>query len=270
MRETEKRNAKTMHIDKMSTFEMVDVINEENRRAFEAVEEAREEIARAVDAVAAALAGGGRLFYVGAGTSGRLGIVDASECPPTYGVSPETVVGIIAGGRDAVFAAGEKEEDDEAQGAADLRAHGAKSGDAVVGISAAGGAPYVIGALKAAAKLGCATVALTSNDGAPILGAAQIGIVTRTGAEVITGSTRMKAGTAQKLVLNTLSTCAMIKTGKVYENLMINLKPSNEKLRARMIGITAELTGKDAGEAEELLEKNGWDIRAAVSAVRPI
>ena len=268
MRETEKRNPKTVHIDNMTTGEMIAVINEENRRAFEAVEEAKDAVAAAVDAVSSALGRGGRMFYVGAGTSGRLGVVDASECPPTFGVSEDTVVGVIAGGRDAMFAAGEKEEDSEEQGGADLTANGAKRGDAVVGISAAGSAPYVIGALKKAKELGCVTVALTSNEGAPISALADISIVTRTGAEVITGSTRMKAGTAQKLVLNTLSTCAMVKTGKVYENLMINLKPSNEKLRLRMIGITAQLSGVTEARAQELLEENGWEIRRAVSAAR--
>ena len=268
MRETEKRNRETMHIDRMSTCEMVDVINRENRRAFAAVEEARGEILQAVDAVTEVIRNGGRLFYVGAGTSGRLGIVDASECPPTFGVPEDLVVGIIAGGREAMFRAGEKEEDRPEQGAKDLLQYGAKRGDAVLGISAAGSAPYVLGALKKAREIGCLTLALTSNRGAPILEQAQIGIVTDTGAEVITGSTRMKAGTAQKLVLNTLSTCVMIKTGKVCENLMINLRPSNAKLRARMISIVGELTGLPPEASEKLLSEQGWDIRAAVSAVK--
>ena len=266
MRETEMRNPATLHIDRMTTEEMVSVIDRENRRAFLAVEEARETVCSAVDLISEAIGRGGRLFYIGAGTSGRLGIVDASECPPTFGVPEDTVVGIIAGGRDAMFAAGEKEEDSEETGALDLAAHGAKEGDAVVGVSAAGSAPYVIGALKKARALGCRTVALTSNGDAPILSFADVGIVTRTGPEVIAGSTRMKAGTAQKLVLNTLSTCVMIKNGKVLGNLMINLKPSNAKLRARMIGIVSELTGEAPGEAEKLLEAHGWDVRSAAEA----
>ena len=270
MRETEMRNPKSMHIDKMSTLEMVELMNEENRNAVEAVANESERIAQAADLVAEALEAGGRLFYVGAGTSGRLGIVDASECPPTFGVPEETVVGIIAGGKEAMFRAGEKEEDSEEYGARDLLANGAKKGDAVVGISAAGSAPYVCGALKKARELGCATVAVTSNAGAPILALCDVGICTRTGAEVITGSTRMKAGTAQKLVLNALSTCAMVKTGKVYENLMINLRPSNVKLKARMIGIVSELTGLAEKESEALLEAHGWDIREAVSSVRAL
>ena len=161
-------------------------------------------------------------------------------------------------------------EDSEEYGARDLLENGAQKGDAVVGISAAGSAPYVCGALKKALELGCATLAVTSNPEAPILELCEVGICTRTGAEVITGSTRMKAGTAQKLVLNALSTCAMVKTGKVYENLMINLRPSNVKLRARMIGIVKELTGLAENEAEALLEANGWDIRSSVSSVREL
>ncbi|MBQ9468258.1 MAG: N-acetylmuramic acid 6-phosphate etherase [Clostridia bacterium] len=270
MRETEMRNPKTTHIDRMSTIEMIDLLNEENLNAVRAVADARDEIARAVDALTEVLDHGKRIFYVGAGTSGRLGVVDASECPPTFGVSPETVTGIIAGGRNAMFEAGEKEEDSAETGGSDLCAAGASRGDAVVGISAAGSAPYVIGALEKAKELGCVTVSLTSNPGAPITRIADIAIVTRTGAEAVTGSTRMKAGTAQKLVLNALSTCAMIKTGKVYENLMINLKPSNAKLRARMIGIVKELTGLDEKESERLLEAHQWDIRRAVCLVRTL
>ena len=270
MRETEMRNPKSMHIDKMDTIEMVELMNEENRVAVEAVAAESEHIAAAADLVAEALAAGGRLFYVGAGTSGRLGIVDASECPPTFGVSTDTVVGIMAGGRDCMFEAGEREEDSEEFGARDLIQNGAKKGDVVVGISAAGSAPDVCGALKKAREIGCKTVAVTSNADAPILSLSDVGICTRTGAEVITGSTRMKAGTAQKLVLNALSTCAMVKTGKVYENLMINLRPSNVKLRARMIGIVSELTGLPENEATALLDAHGWDIRNAVSAVREL
>ena len=266
MRETEMRNPDSMHIDKMSTSEMIDVINRENRKAFLAVEDAKEQIEKAVDAAAETLRNGGRLFYVGAGTSGRLGVIDASECPPTYGVSPETVTGLLAGGKACMYKDGEPEEDSPELGAKDLVENGASKNDAVMGISAAGSAPYVIGALQKARALGCRTIALSSNENAPIFAYADIPILTRTGPEVVTGSTRMKAGTAQKLVLNTISTCAMIKNGMVYENLMINLRPTNEKLRARMIGIVVTLTGKSEEEAVCLLEKSGWDIRSAVKA----
>jgi len=268
MLDTEKRNPKTTHIDKMSSIEMVDIINEESLNAVKAVEAIRTELAEAVDAVAHVISCGGRLYYIGAGTSGRLGIVDASECPPTYGVPNDLVTGIIAGGRASMFSASENAEDIEENGRNDILEAGLKAGDAVVGISAAGGAAYVVGALKAARELGCITIGLTCNPNTAVLDNSDIKLCTQTGAEVITGSTRMKAGTAQKLVLNTISTCAMIKTGKVYENLMINLKPSNIKLTKRMIGIVRDILGVDEAKAEQLLKDNNWSIREAVEANR--
>lgn len=264
MLETEKRNKNTMHIDKMTTAEMISIMNEENYNAVKAVEASKEDIALAVEAAANSLSNGGRIFYLGAGTSGRLGVVDASECPPTFGVTPDTVNGIIAGGKECMFRAAENAEDSAEYGENDLLAAGAKKGDFVMGISAAGGAAYVVGVLNAAKKLGCVTAGLTCNPDTAVLDAADIKICTRTGAEVITGSTRLKAGTAQKLVLNMISTLAMVKTGKVYENMMINLKPSNKKLKKRMIGIVTEITGCDAETSESLLERGGWDIRTAV------
>ena len=214
---------------------------------------------------AAAFDNGNRLFFIGAGTSGRLGVLDAAECPPTFGVAPDMVQGIIAGGNECMFKAAENAEDKTQNGRADVMARGVGDGDVLVGISAAGGAAYVLGAIEKARELGAHTVAVTSNADSPIAKSVDICIFTDTGAEVVTGSTRMKAGTAQKLVLNALSTGAMIKTGKVYENLMINLRPTNEKLRRRVISIVREILDVDEGEAVRLLDANEWNIRAAVS-----
>lgn len=264
MLSTEMRNPKTTHLDKMSTMEMLQIIHEENVNAANAVGAALDSIAKAVDAISAAIANGGRLIYIGAGTSGRLGVIDATECPPTYGVSPETVVGVMAGGRDAMFRSSENKEDTSTS-IEDLQAIDLCGKDVLVGISAAGGAAYVITALEYAKSLGCTTVSLTSNPGTPLTQVADISIVTETGPEVVTGSTRMKAGTAQKLVLNMLSTCAMVKNGHVYENMMINLRPTNIKLQARMVRIVSEILSIGEPEAEALLEKSDWNIRKAVS-----
>jgi len=261
---TEMRNPESTHLDKMSTEEMSLAVIRANYEAVRAVEAAATDIARAVDAIAEAFSGGHRLFYVGAGTSGRLGIQDAAECPPTFGVPYDTVVGIIAGGRERVFRAGENAEDKYEDGAAAIDENNVTRGDVVVGISAAGNAAYVIGAMERARELGCVTVGITSNEDTGVLRAADIPIFTDTGAEILTGSTRLKAGTAQKIVLNTLSTCAMVRTGKVYENMMINLKPSNVKLEKRVIRIVTEILSCTENEAVDRLEKNEWSIRAAV------
>lgn len=263
MLSTEMRNENSTHIDKMTSLEMVALMNRENMNSVLAAEKALPDIARAVDAAAQAIGNGGKMVYIGAGTSGRLGILDASECPPTFGVDYETVQGIIAGGRERVFTAGENAEDVYENGVRDVEKV-LCPGDVLVGISAAGGAKYVIGALETAKQLGCTTVAVTSNPGVAITKVADISIVCETGAEVVTGSTRLKAGNAQKFVLNMLSTCAMIKTGKVYENLMINLKPSNEKLKNRVVRITAAILDCREEEAIARLEKNDWNIRKAV------
>ena len=263
MLKTEQRNPKSTHIDKMSTAEMVELMAKENYVAVKAVEDASESIALAVDAISESMKNRGRLFYVGAGTSGRLGVLDASECPPTFGVPYDLVNGIIAGGYDCLVKASEGGEDSYENGVLDIKDR-LRAGDVVVGISAAGGAKYVLGALDTAKEMGCVTVGVTSNNDSPLAKSADITIFTDTGAEIITGSTRLKAGTAQKLVLNILSTAAMVKTGKVYENLMINLKPTNEKLRARVISIVCEIKGVDRERATELLEASGWDIRSAV------
>ena len=266
MLKTEMRNEASTHIDRMDTLSMLELINAENLNVVRAVEDALPQVARVCDAVAECFEKGGRLFYIGAGTSGRLGVIDAAECPPTFGVSKEQVVGIIAGGEKCMFQAAEAQEDDAAAGERDLSRYNLCEKDVVIGISASGGASYVVGALEYANRMGALSVSLVSNHDTPIERAAKIAIVADTGAEVITGSTRMKSGTAQKLILNMISTCAMIKTGKVYENMMINLKPSNRKLRARMIRIVCEIKGCEEAQAEALLEKHGWNIRKAVEA----
>ncbi len=265
MLKTEKRNPKTKNIDKISTFEMVRIMNEENYNAVKAVENQLENIAKAIDKISEALENGGRLIYVGAGTSGRLGVLDASECPPTFGVSYDMVIGLIAGGEKALTRATENVEDNSSAAVSDLKKINLNKNDVVVGISAAGGAAYVISAILYGKELGCTTIGITSNENTKLDILPDISIVTDTGEEVITGSTRLKAGTAQKLVLNMLSTCAMIKRGYVYENLMINLKPSNLKLKGRMVRIVSEIKNIPEKEAEELLEKSDWNIRKAVS-----
>ena len=263
MLKTEQRNPKSTHIDKMSTLDMVKLMSEENYVAVKAVEDAAESIAEAVDAIALSMENGGRLYYIGAGTSGRLGVLDASECPPTFGVSPDLVSGIIAGGYDCLVKASEGGEDSYENGVLDVKDR-LRAGDVIVGISAAGGAKYVLGALEWARANGCITVGVTSNNDSPLAKNSDIAIFTDTGAEIITGSTRLKAGTAQKLVLNILSTAAMVKTGRVYENLMINLRPTNEKLRRRVISIVCEIKKINEDEAIALLDANDWSIRKAV------
>lgn len=268
MTTTESRNPATTHIDRADTATMLRLIQDGNRRSVEAVEEALGEIAKAVDAVSDAIGKGGRLIYLGAGTSGRLAVLDAAECPPTYGTDPDTVVALIAGGPSALVHASENAEDSAENGRRDVLALGPGPNDVVMGVSASGNAPYVAEGLRAARERGSKTVSLSSNRDCAIAKVADIAIVTETGAEVVAGSTRMKAGNAQKMVLNMITTCAMIKTGKVYENIMINLRPTNAKLRRRMIGIVEDLGGVDAAEAERLLEDNGFRLRPAIEAAR--
>lgn len=241
---TESRNPNTADIDCLDTLQLVTRINEEDRTVADAVGAQLPQIAQAVDWIAAALAGGGRLFYLGAGTSGRLGILDASECPPTYGTAPEQVQGLIAGGERAVFRSVEHAEDSPELAAADLAARSLTSPDIVVGIAASGRTPYVIGGLDYARSIGCRTIALACTS-APLIGQhADLTIAVLSGPEVVTGSTRMKAGTAQKMVLNMLSTAAMIKRGKVYGNLMVDVAASNEKLQRRVRRIVSQATGE--------------------------
>ena len=264
MLKTEMRNPATTHIDKMSSTEMVQVMNQENLNAAMAVSRVSADIAEAIDRIYLRMQRGGRLFYVGCGTSGRLGVLDASECPPTYGVSPDLVVGIIAGGDSALRRSSEGAEDSWEAGYAVLESHHITENDTVVGISAAGGAAFVLAAMAYGKERGALTVGITSNAGSKISCAADIAIDVDTGAEVVTGSTRMKAGTAQKLILNMLSTGVMIRLGYVYENMMINLRPTNSKLRDRVIRIVREITGLEADAAVRLLDENDWNIRKAV------
>ncbi len=264
MLKTEMRNEKTKHIDKMDTLSMLKIINEENMNSVKAVEAELENIAKAVDGITERFAKGGRMFYIGAGTSGRIAIMDAAECPPTYGVGYDKVVGIIAGGEKCLVKAGEGGEDVATAGVADLAKYAITENDVVVGISVAGGAAYVLAAIEYAKEKGALTIGLTSNEESLLAHNTEIAICPDTGAEVVTGSTRMKGGNAQKFVLNMLSTCAMVKSGYVYENLMINLKPSNIKLRKRMIGIVQDILECDNERAETLLDANDWNIKEAI------
>lgn len=263
---TEGRNQNTLHIDKMSTIDMVTLMNNENRVVEDAIATQLPEIAKAIDIIAERLNAGGHLIYIGAGTSGRLGVVDASECPPTFGVDYDLVRGIIAGGEGAMFRAVEGAEDDEARGAEELEADGVTAGDVVVGLSASGGAPYVLGALKKARALGAIPLGITCNPDSRMHAVCDVTMAPYVGPEVITGSSRLKAGTAQKLILNMLSTGAMIKTGRVVGNLMINVRPTNIKLRDRCIRILMELGGCDRATAEMLIDKYG-DIRQSLDAL---
>ena len=267
MIKTEMRNENSRHIDRMPTADMMRLMQQENLNAVHAIDSELEAIGQAVDAISERMARGGRLFYMGCGTSGRLGVLDASECPPTFGVSPDLVVGIIAGGDGALRRAVEGAEDSAEAGRNDLMARDLNENDAVVGISAAGGAGYVLGGLTSAKQVGALTIALSCNEGCPIEQIADIGIHPDTGAEVVTGSTRMKAGSAHKMILNMISTGVMIRMGHVYENLMINLRPSNIKLRARMIRIVSDILDVDAATAEALLEQNDFVIRRAVEDI---
>ncbi|MBQ4137003.1 MAG: N-acetylmuramic acid 6-phosphate etherase [Clostridia bacterium] len=263
---TEMRNPKTMHIDKMDTMSMLKIINEENMNSVNAVGEALESIEKAVDTVAEAFKRGGRLIYAGAGTSGRLAVSDAAECPPTFGVDYNTVLALHAGGRDAMFRAAENVEDSAEAGREDLLKLEINENDVIMGISASGNANYVCSVIQTAKEYGCKTISLSNNLPCRIAELADIPIAVITGPEVITGSTRMKAGNAQKMVLNMITTCAMVKTGHVYENLMINLKPTNIKLKRRMIGIVSEICGVSEDKALLLLENNEFVIRKAIAA----
>ena len=261
---TEQENPRTREIDKLPTLEVIRLINEEDKTVALAVEEVLPEIAAAIEQIVERLKNGGRLFYVGTGTSGRLGVLDASECPPTYGVSPELVQGIIAGGYDALYKAVEASEDDREAGAKDLQTRGVTAKDAVVGIAASGRTPYTIGAVEFARNLGCFTAAITCVPDSAITKAAEIAIVPVVGAEVIAGSSRMKAGTAQKMVLNMLSTATMIRLGYVTGNRMTNVKSSNVKLKERSLRILQAETGLDEETAQNLINEAKGDLRAAI------
>ena len=261
---TEQRNAATLHIDELPIPDMLRTIHEEDKNIIGAVESALPMIARAVEIIAVRLKKGGRLFYLGAGTSGRLGILDAVECPPTFSTDPSLVQGVIAGGTDAVFHAQEGAEDSLTQAQEDLQVRGFCAADVLCGVAASGRTPYVIGGLGYARSLKAATIAVACTPDSPIAALADIAITAVTGPEVITGSTRLKAGTAQKIILNMLSTGTMIRLGKVYGNLMVDVKVSNDKLKERARRIVMEATGKNLREAEEALTKAAGSAKLAV------
>jgi N-acetylmuramic acid 6-phosphate etherase len=253
-----------MGIDQMGTHEILATINDEDGAVAPAVRQVMPAIAAAVDAIVAAFNRGGRLVYMGAGTSGRLGVLDASECPPTFGVPYGMVVGLIAGGPDALLRASEGAEDRTEDGVADLKSVDLTARDVVVGIAVSGRTPYVIGGLDYARSVGAVTVALSCNPAAAIADIADIAISPVVGPEVLTGSTRMKSGTAQKLVLNMLTTASMIRIGKTYQNLMVDLHASNKKLLARAVRIVMQATDCSAAEAEAVLEKTRNDVKLAI------
>ena len=289
---TESRNNASEAIDTLSTLEMLKVINNEDKKVALAVEQTLPAIAQAVDAIAAAFSQGGRLIYIGAGTSGRLGILDASECPPTYGSAPEQVVGLIAGGHQAILKAVENAEDNVEMGADDLKAIHFSAKDVLVGIAASGRTPYVLGAMAYARSMNATVACVSCNPQSPMTEAADIVITPVVGAEVVTGSSRMKAGTAQKLVLNMLTTGAMIRLGKIYGNLMVDVEATNAKLVERQKQIVMQatdcereqavvaldaceghcktaivmiLTGVDSDTAKALLQQNKGYIRPAIA-----
>jgi N-acetylmuramic acid 6-phosphate etherase len=265
---TERRNPASEGIDALPAAEILAVINAEDAKVAEAVEREIPRIAQAVEAIAARVERGGRLFYIGAGTSGRLGVLDAAECPPTFSVPPELVQGIIAGGQAALARATEASEDDSALGAADLDARGFRAADALVGIAASGRTPYVLGAVARARELGALTIGISCTPGSELSRHVEIAIEPLPGPEVIAGSTRMKAGTAIKLVLNMLSTAVMIRLGHVYDNLMVSVQPINAKLRARAVRIVAEAGGIDRERAAELLDASGGTVKTAIVMAR--
>ena len=263
---TEQDNPRSANLSSQSAAEIVALMNEEDATVAAAVKLVLGDVAAAVEAIVERLRNGGRLFYIGTGTSGRLGVLDASECPPTFGVSPELVQGVIAGGYDACHSAVEASEDDADAGSADLRARGCNDGDVLVGIAASGRTPYTVGAISYARSLGAFTIGLTCVPGSPITKAAELSIVPVVGPEVVTGSSRLKAGTAQKMVLNMLSTATMVQLGYVSGNRMSHLKPGNTKLRERAVRIVMAETGLDEAAATEALETTGWVVREAINS----
>lgn len=261
---TEQENAKTANLSSLPTADIARLMNEEDALVAVAVNKVLSSVANAVDEIVSRLKGGGRLFYIGTGTSGRLGVLDAAECPPTFGVSPDLVQAIIAGGYEACYRAVEASEDDAAAGAQDLQARGFTKGDALVGIAASGRTPYTVGAVKHAREVGGLTIALTCAPGSVITEAAELSIVPVVGPEVIAGSTRLKAGTAQKLVLNMLSTATLVRLGYVSGNRMTNVLPRNSKLRDRAIRILVSEAKLDEDAAVALLEKSNGNLPAAL------
>lgn len=264
---SETRNADTIDLDSLSTLEMVTKFNDQDATVAAAVRRTLPQVAQAVDAAAASLQEGGRLIYMGAGTSGRLGVLDASECPPTFGVPHGLVVGVIAGGPGALLKAVEGAEDDEQLGVSDLQALKLTPQDMVVGLAASGRTPYVIGALRFARQSGCRTAAISCNPNSPIAHEAAIAISPVVGPEALTGSTRLKSGTAQKLVLNMISTGAMVKIGKVYQNLMVDMQATNVKLVDRACRMVCQATGCEREEAERALRQTAYEVKTAILMV---
>jgi N-acetylmuramic acid 6-phosphate etherase len=263
-RRTEHRNAASKNLDRMTAKEIVRLMSREDRKIAVAVNRELSSIARAVDTIVKSIRNGGRLIYVGAGSSGRMAVLDAAECPPTFGTSPKLVQALIAGGRPAVTGAVEGAEDSRENAERDLRANKLTRRDVVVGITASGTTPYVLSALKYARRNGATTVAITVNPQTPVARLAKIVIAPKVGSEVLTGSTRLKAGTAQKMVLNMLSTAAMARLGHVYENLMIDVKPSNQKVSDRIVRILAEASGKSLSASGHALRQSGHNLRLAL------
>src|SRR5262245_12629828 len=268
MTTTEQVNPNTTEIDSLPTLEALRIINNEDKKVAEAVEKVLPAIARAVDGAVDRLERGGRLFYIGAGTSGRIGVLDAAECPPTFGVSPEMVQGVIAGGYEASYRPVEASEDDSEAGAKDLRDRGLTANDTVVGVAASGRTPYAIGAVQYAREIGALTVCVTCNENTEIARAVEIPIEPVPGPEVIAGSTRLKAGTAQKMTLNMLSTMTMTRLGYVTGNLMTNVTTRNAKLRQRALGIFMADCGLDEATAKSILDKADWDLPVAMVMVK--
>ena len=264
---TEQRNPNSMHVDSLSALEIVQLMNEEDKQVPLAIEKCLPQIAQAVERIVAAFQQDGRLVYIGAGTSGRLGVLDASECPPTFGVSPEMVKGIIAGGERALRHPIEGAEDSKAQAVVDLQTIQFSSKDVLVGIAASGRTPYVIGALEYAKSLGSVTVSIASNPNSAMANIVDIAIDTVVGPEVLTGSSRLKSGTAQKLVLNMLTTASMILMGKCYQNLMVDVQASNEKLKARAIRIVMQATDCNKALAEETLKQADQNAKLAIMMI---
>lgn len=262
--QTEGQNQQTMNIDEMSTLEILTTINNADKTVPETISRHLGEIAEVADLIVERLKNGGRLFYIGAGTSGRLGFLDAAECPPTYGIDEKTVQGIMCGGFSALYKAKEGAEDDEQMARDDVRTYGVSDRDVLMGIAASGRTPYTVAALRLANQIGAATVALTCNSGSELARTAQYRIEVVTGPEVISGSTRMKAGTAQKLILNMISTTVFIRLGKAYNNLMVDAKATNRKLVQRAHNTLMRATGCSAEEADELYDRTGGNIKQAI------
>lgn len=265
---TEARNPRSFGLDKMSSREIVRLMNEEEFTVLRAMQQAEEPLALVVEKAAAAFRGGGRVIYVGSGTSGRIAQMDAAEMPPTFGLDPGCFVALVSGGEQATSSAVEAAEDDEHAAVEGLNQLGLSTKDLVIGITASGKTPFAVAAVRHAKRMGVFTVGIANNPNARLLAEADLGILLDTGSEVLTGSTRLKAGTAQKLALNRISTGAMVLAGKVVENLMVDVKAKNNKLKDRCVRIVRELSSATADEAREALERNDWNVRSAVEELR--